>query len=134
MSTEYVTLPVPSLSFFSHFLFLFFFRTEFNGASCKIRNQASQALIAIHYFCKQSVMYENHKIDDISISLFWHFLKFGELQVPLVTIAFEGMTFIWTNHVLRQIPCHTFSKKISSGSTIVDKQDDNVHKMRVFKG
>ena len=27
-------------------------------------------LIAIHYFCKQPVMYENHKIGDISIFLF----------------------------------------------------------------
>ena len=33
-------------------------------------------------------MYENHKIGDISVSLFWYFLNFGELQVPLATIEF----------------------------------------------
>ena len=59
--------------------------------------------MAIHYFRKQHVMYENHKIGDISISLFWHFMNFGAIKDPLTTIEFEGMTFIWTNHVLRKI-------------------------------
>ena len=44
---------------------------------------------SIHYFCKQPVIYENHKIGDISISLFWHFLNFGELQVPLRWISIK---------------------------------------------
>ena len=76
-------------------------------------------------------MYENHKIGDISISLFWHFLNFGELQVPLATIEFEGMTFIWTNHVLRKMLCYTFSKKWAAVVQVLIKQD-NMHKMRVF--